>query len=135
KEHILVLDEGIRVERNRGRLEAPFERPLVQRLNVLEDVLELEAARVHAPRSEGPEHERVVGVGAVSEADQHGAPEASRVGALRSQGSPRKNRRSSLGTISLRVNGATRPPAPSCSSTLTSSSSAPFAASSASSSS
>ena len=36
-----------------------------------EDVLELEAARVDAPRGERPEHERVVGIGAVAEADQH----------------------------------------------------------------
>ena len=40
-------------------------------------MLELESARVDLARGEAPEHERVVGVGAMSEADQHEAREAS----------------------------------------------------------
>src|SRR5262249_27328872 len=44
----------------------------VQGLDVAEDVLELEAARFDAVLAQRPEHESVVGIGAVAEADQHG---------------------------------------------------------------
>ena len=54
EEHVLVLDERVRVERDRGHLEPALERPLVQRLDVLQDVLELEPARVDARRRRGP---------------------------------------------------------------------------------
>ena len=40
-------------------------------LRLLRDELELEAARVDAPRRERPDHERIVGVGAVSHLDRH----------------------------------------------------------------
>ena len=60
------------MQRQRGHLEPALERPLVQRLDVREHVLELEAARVDPSRGEAPEHERVVGIRAMPEADQHG---------------------------------------------------------------
>ena len=60
-------------ERDRGDLEPALEGPLVQRLDVPQHVLELEAARVDAPFREGPEHEGVIRVGAVAEVDEHGA--------------------------------------------------------------
>ena len=72
KQEVAVLHEGVRVQRDRRRLQAPLERPLVQGLDVGQDVLELETARVDAPGGERPEHERVVGVWTVAEADQHG---------------------------------------------------------------
>ena len=59
------------MEREGRHLEPSFERPFVQRLDVPEDVLELEAAGVDRAGGERPEHERVVGIGAVAEADQH----------------------------------------------------------------
>ena len=71
KDRVLVLHERIRRERHRRRLEPALERPLAQRLNVLQNVLELEAARVDRAGRERPEHEGVVGVGAVAEADEH----------------------------------------------------------------
>jgi hypothetical protein len=58
------------VDRDGGDLQLAFHRPLVERLDVLEDVLEAVAARVDQRRvvREGVEHECVVGVGRVSEA-------------------------------------------------------------------
>jgi hypothetical protein len=55
------------------RFELAIERPLVQRLDVAQNVLELESTRVDLVRRERPEHERVVGIRAVSEPDQHAA--------------------------------------------------------------
>ena len=77
EEHVAVLHERVRVQRDGGHLEPALERPLVQRLDVPQDVLELEPARVDAARGEAPEHERVVGVGAMAEADQHEAEASS----------------------------------------------------------
>ena len=48
QQHVPVLDERVRVQRDGGRLQPPLERPLVQRLDVAQDVLELEAARFDA---------------------------------------------------------------------------------------
>ena len=73
QEDVAVLNEGVGVKGDRRRLQAPFERPLVQRLDVAEHMLELEAARVDAAGGKPPEHEGVVGVRAVSEADPHEA--------------------------------------------------------------
>ena len=66
EDHVPVLDERVRVQRDRRDLEPPLERPLVQGLDVLEHVLELEAARVDAAGRKSPEHERVVRVRAMS---------------------------------------------------------------------
>ena len=119
EQHVALLDERVGVKRDRGHLEPAFERPLVQRLDVAEHVLELEAARVHRPVGQGPEHERVVGVGAVAEADQH------KGGRLAGRGQRRpKNQRSSGPSTSARRNGWRRAGRPSCSETRTSSSSA-----------
>ena len=63
--------EGVRGDGS--DLEPTLERPLVERLDVAEHVLELESARVDPALGESPEHERVVGIGAVAQADQHGA--------------------------------------------------------------
>ena len=71
EQDVPVLDERVRVERDRRHLEPALERPLVQRLDVLQDVLELEAARIDLARGERPEHECVVGIRAVAEPDLH----------------------------------------------------------------
>ena len=71
EQDVAVLDERVRVDGDRGRLEPALERPLVQRLDVGEDVLELEAAWVDPARRQRPEHEGVVGIRAVAEADEH----------------------------------------------------------------
>ena len=68
---VSVLDIRVRVQRDRGRLEPAVDRPFVQRLDVAQDMLELEPACVDLIRGERPEHERVVGIGTVSEPDQH----------------------------------------------------------------
>ena len=69
KDHVTVLHERVRVQRDRRHLEPALERPLVQGLDALEHVLELEAAPVHAAGCETPEHERIVGVRAMSKAN------------------------------------------------------------------
>jgi Mn-dependent DtxR family transcriptional regulator len=61
------------VQGDRRRLELALDCPLVQRLDVAQHVLELEAARVDPLRGQRPEHERVVWIGAVSKPDQHAA--------------------------------------------------------------
>ena len=71
QDRVEVLHERIRRERHRCRLETPLERPLAERLDVIEDMLEFEAARVDRTRGERPEHEGVVGVRTMAEADQH----------------------------------------------------------------
>ena len=69
EQDVAILDERVRVQRDRRHLEPALERPLVQRLDVLQDVLELEAARIDLARGEAPEHEGVVGIRAVAEPD------------------------------------------------------------------
>jgi hypothetical protein len=66
EDHVLVLDERVRVQRDRRDLEAALQSPLVQGLDALEHVLELEAASVDAAGRKSPEHERVVRVRAMS---------------------------------------------------------------------
>ena len=69
EQRVVLLHERIGGERDRGHLEAPRARPLVQRLDVAEDLLELVTAGVDEIRRERPVHERVVGIGAVADAD------------------------------------------------------------------
>ena len=77
QQRVVVLHERIRGERHRRHLEPSRARPLVERLDVGEHLLALEAAGVDAAFGERPEHEGVVGVGAVSYADPHEARHAS----------------------------------------------------------
>ena len=70
---VAVGDVRVGAHRERRDLEPPLARPVVQRLDVRDDVLELEPARVDAARRDRPEHERVVGIRAVSDTDPHGA--------------------------------------------------------------
>ena len=72
QERVVLLHERVRGERDRRHLEPPRARPLVQRLDVAEHLLELVAARVDEVRRQRPVHERVVGVRAVSDADPQG---------------------------------------------------------------
>ena len=51
QQHVAVGDVRVRAERDRGHLEPALDRPLVQRLDVGDDLLELEPARVDAPAS------------------------------------------------------------------------------------
>ena len=73
QERVVVLDERIRRERDRRDLEPARTRPLVERLDVAEHLLELVPARVDEVRRERPVHERVVGIGTVSDANPQGA--------------------------------------------------------------
>ena len=73
QQRVAVLHERVRVQRDRGHLETADERPLVQGLDVLQHLLELEAARVDRAGRDRPEHERVVGIGTVAEANEHAA--------------------------------------------------------------
>ena len=77
QQDVPVLHERVGRERDRRHIEARLQRPLVQRLDVLGDELELESAVVDRALREGPEHERVVGVRAVADADLHEAGDAS----------------------------------------------------------
>jgi len=76
EERVVLLHEGIRRERDRRDLETPGTRPLVQRLDVAENLLELVPARVDEVRRQRPIHERVVGIGTVADANLQ-APDAS----------------------------------------------------------
>jgi hypothetical protein len=70
-QHVVVLHEGVGRKRERRHLEPPGACPLVERLDVRQNLLALEPAGVDAVRRERPEHERVVGVGTVTYADPH----------------------------------------------------------------
>ena len=72
EQRVALVHERVGRERHRRHLEPPVERPLVQRLDVLDHGLELEALRVDRSRREPPEHERIVWIGAEADADQHG---------------------------------------------------------------
>ena len=56
-----------------AHLEPALERPFVQPLDALEDVLELEWARVDAAGGQSPKHESVVRVWAMSKTNPQGA--------------------------------------------------------------
>ena len=72
KNDVAVLHEGVGVQRDPAHLEPPFERPFVQRLGVLEDVLELECTLIDRAGGEAPEHECILRIGAVAEPNQQG---------------------------------------------------------------
>ena len=71
QERVCLLHERVGREGQRGHLELPVERPLVQHLDVLRDELELETARIDTARDERPGHERVVGICRMTDADAH----------------------------------------------------------------
>ncbi len=73
QEQVTVGDGGVRAGGEGGHFEPAGERPLVQGLDVRRDRFELQSARVDAAGAEGPDHERVVGIGAVSHMDAHAA--------------------------------------------------------------
>ena len=79
QQSVVLLHERVCGERQRRHLEPAGSGPLVQRLDVGEDLLELVPARLYALARERPEHERVVGIGAVADADAHEARDASTV--------------------------------------------------------
>ena len=68
---VVLLHERVGSKRESRDLEPRRPRPLVQRLDVAEDLLELVPARVDEVRRQRPVHEGVVWVGAVSDADPH----------------------------------------------------------------
>jgi hypothetical protein len=70
---VAVLHERIGVQGNRGHLETALESPLVQGLDVLEDVLERELAGIDDSCAETPEHERVVRVRTMPQSDEQGS--------------------------------------------------------------
>ena len=70
----MLVDRRIGARGERGHLEPPFERPLVQGLDVRHDRLELEPAKVDGAGLDRPDHERVVGIRGVADSDGHDAP-------------------------------------------------------------
>ena len=64
---VLLGDQQIGGERDRRHLELARARAAVERLDVLQHVLDLHAGDRHLPRRQRVEHERVVGVGAVAD--------------------------------------------------------------------
>jgi hypothetical protein len=64
------VQEGVGVDAEGGELELAGEGAAVERFDVHQLVRELVPARVEAVVREGVEHERVVGVGAVPDADE-----------------------------------------------------------------
>ena len=60
QQQVAVGDVRVGAHRDRGHLEPSLGRPLVERLDVRDDLLELEPARVDAPGLDRPEHEGVV---------------------------------------------------------------------------
>ena len=69
-EHVLVVQEGVGVDADRGQLQLALERAAVERLDVDQLVRELVVAGVDLVVRQGVEHEGVVRVGAVADADQ-----------------------------------------------------------------
>ena len=72
QQRVVLLHERVRGERQRRHLQAPCARPLVERLDVSQHLLEDEPPRVDQVRGQGPVHECVVRVRAVSHTDAHG---------------------------------------------------------------
>ena len=72
-ERVAVGHERVGVERDRRDLVAALLRVAVERLDVGEHVAHLEVAGGDAASGEAVEHERVVAVGAVGDADLHSA--------------------------------------------------------------
>ena len=64
---------GVGVDADGGDFQFAAERPAVERFDVLEFVDEAQAPRVDFVVSERVEHERIVGIRAVAEADEQGA--------------------------------------------------------------
>jgi len=69
QEGVAVGQVGVGVERNGGHVELAGEGAAIQRLDVGQLVLVVPVARVHLPRGERVEHERIVGVRAVRDPD------------------------------------------------------------------
>ena len=67
---VLVGQVGIGVQAEGRQLQFAREGPAVERLDIDQLVLEAEAARVDLVLRQGVEHERVVGVGAVADANE-----------------------------------------------------------------
>ena len=68
---VAVVDHGVGRRGHRRDLELAGARAAVERFDVLEHVLDLDAAGLHLARGEGVEHEGVVGIRAVADANQH----------------------------------------------------------------
>ncbi len=67
QQRVLVEHVGVGVDRDRGDVQFAARRALVQRLDVLQDVLEPPAAGLDFVLRERVKHERVVGIGRVAE--------------------------------------------------------------------
>ena len=74
KQRVVLLDERIGGEGDSRDLEPRCARPVVERLDVGEHLLEAEAARFDEIGRQRPVHEGVVGVGAVADTDLQSAP-------------------------------------------------------------
>ena len=71
EQRVVLLHERVGGERDRGDLEARGARPLVERLDIRQNLLERESARIDEIRRQRPEHEGVIGIGAVADANLH----------------------------------------------------------------
>ena len=67
---VLVVDQHVGSRGHRGHLELAGARPAVEGLDVFQHVLDLDARHPHLAGGERVEHERVVGIGAVADANE-----------------------------------------------------------------
>jgi hypothetical protein len=72
QQDVAVGEMRVRVKRDGADLVAALERRAIQRFDVAEDVLDLDVAGRHLAAGQAVEHERVVGVRAVSDGNAHG---------------------------------------------------------------
>ena len=71
EQRVVLLHERVGGERDRRHLEARGARPLIERLDVRQNLLERESARIDEIRRQRPEHEGVIGIGTVADANLH----------------------------------------------------------------
>src|SRR5687768_15172338 len=73
QERVAASEVRVRVDRHRGDLELPPQRAAVERLDVLELMFVFDSAGVNFPGGQRVEHEGVVGIGRVRDADDAGS--------------------------------------------------------------
>ena len=70
QQRVFVRDIRIRVNRDRGNMQLAAPRPLIQRLNVVQPMFEPVTAEIDLIFRDRVEHERVVGVGGMTECEK-----------------------------------------------------------------
>src|SRR6185437_10319638 len=67
---VLVGDIGVGMDRNGGDFQTPFERPLIQRLDITQDMLEPQTFSIDMALRQTIEHERIIRVRAVAQTNR-----------------------------------------------------------------